>query len=88
MEPLNLIYWIKMGLGAFVGVLCVLLKVNNIFSGIMISLAVYVISDRILRQIFIAKVSKPSEITKTGVSIYVTAWIFFWVLLYTLLMSA
>jgi len=87
MEPLNVIYWIRLGLGAFTGVLCVLLGVNNIFSGIMLSLAVYVISDRILRQIFIAKVSKPSEITKTGLSIYVTAWIFFWILLYTLLIN-
>ncbi len=85
MKPLNVIYWIKLGLGAFAGILCVLLNVNNIFSGIMISLAVYIISDRILRQIFIAKVDKPSDITKTGVSIYVAAWIFFWILLYTLL---
>lgn len=87
MEPLNIIYWVKLGLGAFAGILCVLLGVDNIFSGIMISLAVYVVSDRILRQIFIAKVGKPSEITKTGLSIYITAWIFFWILLYTLLMG-
>ncbi|MEM2442580.1 MAG: hypothetical protein QW502_00335 [Candidatus Bathyarchaeia archaeon] len=50
-------------------------------------MAVYVLSDKILRQIFIAKVNKPSDITKTGIMIYILSWIFFWALLYTLLSS-
>lgn len=85
MEPLNIIYWIKVALGALVGALCVLLRVNNIFSGIMLSIAAYLVSDKILRQVFIAKVSKPSDITKTGIGIYIASWVFFWVLLYTII---
>jgi ABC-type uncharacterized transport system permease subunit len=84
MEPLNIIYWIKLALGVLTAVMCMILKVNNILSGIMLSTAIYLISDKILRQIFIAKVSKPSDITKTGLSIYISSWIFFWALLYTL----
>lgn len=87
MSPLNIIYWIKVALGFFTATLCVLLGVNNIISGIALSMAVYVLSDKILRQIFIAKVSKPSDITKTGMVIYILSWIFFWALLYTLLSS-
>ncbi|MEM1506929.1 MAG: hypothetical protein QXU02_01285 [Candidatus Bathyarchaeia archaeon] len=87
MEPLNVIYWIKVALGALVGALCVLLRVNNIFSGIMLCVATYLVSDKILRQIFIAKVNKLSDITKTGIGIYIASWIFFWVLLYTIMYS-
>lgn len=84
MEPLNLIYWIKLALGFLAAVLCMILKVNNILSGLMLSAAIYMLSYRILRQIFITKVSNPSDIAKTGITIYVSAWLFFWVLLYTL----
>jgi len=84
MEPLNIIYWIKLALGALTAIVCMILKVNNVLSGIMLGIAIYLISDKILRQIFIAKVSKLSDITKTGLSIYISSWIFFWALLYTL----
>jgi len=86
MSPLNLIYWIKLILGIFTAALCVLLGVNNILSGIVVSIAVYLVSDKILKQIFVSKVEKPSDITKTGLTIYVCAWLLFWTLLYTLLL--
>lgn len=84
MEPLNVIYWIKVALGVFAACICLLLGVNNIFTGIMMSLLIYLLSDRILKQIFTAKVDKPSTITKTGVGTYIITWILFWILLYTL----
>jgi hypothetical protein len=84
MEPLNLIYWIKLGLGALAAIICVALRVNDIFTGILMSAAVYLLGDRILKQMFAAKVDKLSSITKTGISIYIVSWIFFWILLYTL----
>ncbi len=74
---------IKIFLGALAGVLCVLLGVNDIITGVMVSLAVYFGSDRILKQIFIEKVKKQSSITRTGVGIYIISWIFFWILIYT-----
>jgi len=73
-----------MVLGVLTAVICMILKVNNILSGAMLSISIYLISDRILRQIFIAKVSKPSDVTRTGITIYISSWIFFWALLYTL----
>jgi ABC-type uncharacterized transport system permease subunit len=83
LETLNIIYLIKIFLGALAGVLCVLLGVNDIITGVMVSLAVYFGSDRILKQIFIEKVKKQSSITRTGVGIYIISWIFFWILIYT-----
>jgi len=84
MEPLNLIYWIKLGLGILSAALCTALKITNIFSGIVLCIAIYLISDKILKQVFITKVSKSSIITRTGIEIYLASWIFFWILFYTL----
>lgn len=85
MEPSSLIYWIKVCLGVLTAAICVLLWVNNILTGIAIGVLVYLLSDKILRQLFIDKVDNPSTVTKTGIGIYVLAWIFFWALLFTLL---
>lgn len=84
MEPLNLIYWIKTLLGVLAAVICIVLEINNLISGAGIGFATYAISDRILRQIFIDKVEKPSTITKTGIGAYIVTFIFMWILLYTL----
>jgi len=71
-------------LGALSGTLCLILGINNIISGIGISLMVYFGSDQILRRIFIEKVENPAVVTKTGVGIYLITWIFVWILLFTL----
>ncbi|MEM2868162.1 MAG: hypothetical protein QXR84_06750 [Candidatus Bathyarchaeia archaeon] len=84
MEPLNLIYWIKFGLGILAAILCMIMRVDNILFGIMISILIYIVGDKILKQIFITKVSNLSAITKTGISVYFMSWVFFWILLYTL----
>jgi len=85
LEPLSLIYWVKVCLGALAAALCLLLKVDNIFTGITVGILVYGVSDRILRQIFIEKVEKPSIVTKTGIGIYILTWFFLWILLYTII---
>lgn len=84
MKPLDLIYWIKACLGILAAVLCALLQVD-IFSGIGIGLLAYFVADKLLRQLFIDKVDKPSSVTRTGVGIYILSWIFFWTLLFTIL---
>jgi len=84
LEPLSLIYWIKAGLGALAAALCIVFNVNDLFLGITFGIGVYVISDRILKQIFIEKVEKPSVVTKTGIGLYIITWLFLWILMYTL----
>jgi len=83
-HPLSLIYWIKAGLGILVALICVLIWANMI-TGIGIGAMAYILSDKILRQMFIERVDKPSTVTKTGIGIYILTWVFFWALLFTLL---
>ena len=85
MEPLNLIYLIKVCLGALTAIICLIIPVTDLFTGISVGLMVYLVSDRLLKQIFIEKVEKPSTVTKTGIGIYVIIWVFFWILIYTAL---
>jgi hypothetical protein len=88
LEPLSLIYWIKFCLGAFTAVLCLILNVNNIFTGIVVGALVYAVSNRVLRKLFIGKVENPSIVTKTGIGIYIITWLFLWILLYSLRYAA
>jgi hypothetical protein len=85
LEPLTLIYWLKVALGVLAAVLCVLLPVANLFGGIGIGVLTYVVSDKVLRRMFINEIDKPSTVTKTGIGIFIIAWVFFWVLLFTLI---
>lgn len=87
MKPLNLIYTIKVFLGALTAIICVLLGVSEIISGVSIGLIVYLGSDRILKQIFIEKVEKQNVVTKTGIGIYIITWLFLWIVLFTFLHS-
>ena len=85
LEPVSLIYWVKVALGVVSAILCVLLPEGNLFGGIGIGVLTYVVSDKVLRRMFIGKIDKPSTVTKTGIGIFVIAWVFFWVLLFTLI---
>ena len=85
MEALRLIYWIKVGLGILAAVICILLPADNLISGIGVGILTYLVSDRILKRLFIDKVDEPSTVTKTGIGTYIIAWVFFWVLLFTLI---
>jgi len=85
LEPLSLIYWIKFSLGVLAALICILLSVNNIITGVTIGFVTYIISDKVLKQLFIDKVDNLSNVTKTGIGIYIITFIFFWALLYTIL---
>lgn len=83
METLNLIYTIKIFLGFLAAIICLILGINQIINGGAIAALIYLVSDRILRQIFIEKVEKVTIVTKTGVGIYIITWLFLWIILYT-----
>jgi hypothetical protein len=83
LETLNLIYTIKIFLGFLAAIICLILGINQIINGGAIAALIYLVSDRILRQIFIEKVEKVTIVTKTGVGIYIITWLFLWIILYT-----
>jgi len=85
LTPLNLIYAIKICLGAFTAIICLLLGVDNLLTGATVGLLVYLAADRVLKQVFMSKVEKQSAVTKTGIGIYIITWLFLWILLFTFL---
>ena len=86
MKPLDVIYTVKAFLGALTAVICILLRVEDLFTAVGIAMLIYLSSDRILKQIFIEKVEK-STVTKTGIGIFIITWLFIWILIYTFMKS-
>ena len=86
LEPIDIIYMVRGLLGVLTAVICLLLRVGDIITAVGIAIIIYWSSDRILKQIFVGKVER-SEVTKTGIGIFIITWIFLWILLYTLIKS-
>jgi hypothetical protein len=90
---LEVVYWIRLGLGIVAALLCVGYGVatNSIPSsdpyifvnGLMIALAFYMITYYVIKPKFILKVAKPQKLVTMGIGIYFIAWIVFWVIFYT-----
>jgi ABC-type uncharacterized transport system permease subunit len=87
LETLNIIYLTKICLGLLTALICILVGVNDLLSGVGLALMIYLGSDRILKQVFVNKVEKPNEITKTGIGIYIIMWLFSWILIFTFMYS-
>ena len=98
MKPLTIIYWLRMTLGIIAGALSALMSYFLLNTGlegtsillysITLTLLVYLISFRILKMKFQNKVEKQSKITMTGIGMYFFAWLAFYVLFYTIILTA
>jgi len=94
MKPLNLIYWIRFGLGIAAAALCTVYTilagnlaqtdVKVFFSGASLALLFYLATYYIIKLKFLYKVEKPSKLVTTGIGIYFFSWLVFWVLFFTL----
>ena len=85
MKPLSLIYGIRACLGPVAAALCVVLGINSLVSGLMLVLAIYLLTNYFLRQLFIRKVRKASKVLTTGMAAYFLTWVITWTVLYTIL---
>jgi len=88
MKPLDILYWIRACLGAVAGGLCTLVGLfnplyNNLLGGLSLALLIYMLTNYVLRQIFIGKVEKASQVLTTGIGAYFLVWIVTWVLLFS-----
>ncbi|RJS85047.1 hypothetical protein CW706_02450 [Candidatus Bathyarchaeota archaeon] len=86
MKPLDVIYMVRAILGALTAFICLFMRINDIIVALAIALLIYLLSDKVLRQIFIGKVEK-SKITRTGIGVFFVTWIFLWILTYTFMKS-
>ena len=91
MKTLNVIYIIRIGLGALAALLATLvvdLKVGDpLINGITVALAVYILTYYLLKMQFNSKVEKESKILTMGIGIYFFIFIFCWVLFTTPLLA-
>jgi len=88
MEPSNVLYWIRLGLGIVAAFVCTLLGVvgvvDDFLSGLAFGLLFYIITYYILKMRFAAQIEKLSKVFTMGVGAYFMSWIVSWALFYTL----
>jgi len=98
MKPLSIIYWIRAGLGLFIGILCafyvystVSTEVTNIYTlltGISFALLFYMATYYLIKGKYFGRVEKQSKLGTQGIGIYFFAWIVSWSLIVTLFMPS
>jgi PKD repeat protein len=91
LKTLNVIYIIRIGLGALAALIATLvvdLKVGNpLINGITVALAVYLLTYYLLKMQFAEKVEKPSKVLTMGIGIYFIIFAFCWILFTTPLLA-
>lgn len=98
MKPLTLIYWIRMGLGLVIGILCgvyvytsvarELADIYTLLTGLSFAMLFYIVSYYVLKLKFLSRVEKQSKLMTQGIGIYFFAWIVSWTLFVTMLMPS
>ncbi len=80
------IYWFRMALGLFIGVLCTLLKLSGT-KGLALAVVTYILSIMIVKNVLPVDVEKLEETDfyKEGIGVYFISWMFFWVLTFNLM---
>jgi hypothetical protein len=84
LKPLSVIYWTRVCLGIVAGALCVALGFNNFLNGLSLGILFYIITNYLLKQLFIAKVVESSKVIKTGIGAYFLTWLVAWIVFYSL----
>jgi len=84
MEPLNILYWSRVGLGILAALICTLLRLDDFLSGLSLGILFYVLTHYVLKRRFATQVEKPSKVFTMGIGAYFMSWIVSWGLFYTL----
>jgi len=84
MEPSNVLYWTRVGLGILAAFVCTLLRLDDFISGLSFGILFYIITYYLLKSRFITQVQKPSKVFTMGIGAYFMSWIVSWTLFYTL----
>jgi hypothetical protein len=93
-KPLQIIYWLRLGLGIIAALVCTGYAmvdtrdtISVFMNGAIIAMIIYLISSRIIKNRFINKVEKPQKLMTMGIGIYFLSWLVFWILLYSIIVS-
>jgi len=87
MEPSNVLYWGRVGLGVLAALICTLLRLDDFLSGLAFGILFYILTFYILKRRFVAQIEKPSKVFTMGIGAYFMSWIVSWTLFYTLLLG-
>ena len=94
MNPLVIIYWIRVALGIVAAAISAMVATlsdpsafNTFLNGVTIALAIYLISYYVLKAKFMNKVEKQSKIMTMGIFIYFIAWVAFFILFYSIMVG-
>ena len=91
MKPLQVIYWLRFGLGIISAIVCTGYAIVDtrgtisvFLNGAVIAMLIYLISYHLIKNKFIKKVEKPQKLLTMGIGIYFFSWLFFWTLFYSI----
>ena len=85
MKPLSVVYSIRVCLGIVAGAMCVLLRLDDLLTGVSIGIFFYFLTYYVLKHFFVAKVEKPSKILTMGIGAYFLTFAVAFGLLFTLM---
>ncbi len=91
MRPLAIIYWSRLALAITSGAISTWVTlalgergINTFLNGLTVALVVYLITYYLVYKArFKDKVEKQSKLMTQGIGIYFFAWLFSWILIYT-----
>ena len=85
MKPLSVVYSIRACLGIVAAAMCVLLRLDDLLTGVSLGIFFYLLTYYILKHFFVAKVEKPSKIFTMGIGAYFLTFAVVFGLLFTLM---
>ena len=85
MKPLSVVYSIRVCLGIVAAAMCVLLRLDDLLTGIILGIFFYLLTYYFLKHFFVAKVEKPSKIMTMGIGAYFLTFAVVFGLLFTLM---
>lgn len=98
MKPITTIYWLRMTIGIISGIICAALSnfliaygmegMSVLLYSVSLTLVIYLVSFRLLKIKFQNKIETPSKIATTGIFMYFLAWLVFYILTYTIIVTS
>jgi len=85
MKPLSVVYSIRVCLGIVAAAMCVLLRLDDLLTGVSLGIFFYLLTYYFLKHFFVAKVEKPSKIMTMGIGAYFLTFAVAFGLLFTLM---
>jgi len=85
MKPLSVVYSIRACLGIVAAAMCVLLRLDDLLTGVSLGIFFYLLTYYFLKHFFVARVEKPSKIMTMGIGAYFLTFAVVFGLLFTLL---